>query len=218
MVDTEERLGEPVTLEEAAPAAFPWPPQDTGWLDAYVRTWTECLFHPVRFFQAFPRNLSFGDTLTYFLPLAIAAAGIHLFWTSIGVAVGGIDVAERIGYVDPLNAVVEFLLTPLTAVISLFICAFVVHAVLWFFRGTHHGPLTTLKLLAFAYSPVILAIVPGLGDVAGAIWIFVLAIVALREVHRARTWKAVGAVVFPLLIVSVLAGIVMAVGEIGKGL
>ena len=218
MADQEELLAETRDLpevQEPVAAAFPWPPRGTGWADAYARTWTECVFHPVRFFRNFPRDIPFGDTLTYFLPIAIAAAGIHLFWSSVGAAVGGIDVAERIGYDNPVTAVIEFLFSPLTALVGLFITAFVVHAVLWFFRGTHAGPMTTVRLLAFAYSPAVLAIVPGLGDVAGGIWMIVLVVIALREVHRARMWKAVGAVLVPLLILSILAAIAMAVGEFG---
>ena len=216
MADAEERLADSPEVIEPPPAAFPWPPRGSGWVDAYARTWIECVIHPVRFFRSFPREISFTDTLTYFLPIAIAAAGIHLFWSSAGAAIGGIEVANRIGYDSPLSAVVEFLFSPLTAIVGLFISAFVVHAVLWFFRGTHGGPMITARLLAFAYSPAVFAIVPGLGDVAGALWMIVLVVIALRVVHRARMWKALGAVLVPLLILSILAAIAMAIGEVGS--
>jgi hypothetical protein len=195
--------------EEHAPLPL-WPPRsDRDVVDAFARTWWESLTQPSRFFASLP---STRDALLYFLPIGVAGAAIHLFWRSLALTLGGFELGERFGIEAGWSPVVGFLFSPLTLLLGLVCTAFIVHAMLWFFRGTRGGPTTTLRVLAFAYGPVLLGIVPGLGDVVGGIWMHVLAIIGLRVAHRTRWWKAIAAVFVPLAVMVGAAVFMMAVG------
>jgi hypothetical protein len=209
-VATIEQPLEPDTPEPTETDAALWPPRDDrDVLDAFARTWWQSLTDPTRFFSALPGT---RDALLYFLPVGIIGAAIHLFWRSLALTIGGFELGERFGIESGWTPVVEFLFSPVLLLLALAFCAFVVHAMLWFFRGTRGGPITTLRVLAFAYGPVLLGIIPGLGDVVGFIWMHVLAIIGLRVAHNTRWWKAVAAVLVPIFVLGAIAIFVMAVG------
>lgn len=198
--------------------AFPWPPDERGLLDAFARTWTESVFHPTRFFQAMPRDGTIGSALLYFLPIGVAGAAIQLFWRSLLITFGGSEIARRFGLESGVSGLVEFLFSPLILLGVLFVTAAVVHVLLFLLQDGAGGMRTTVRVLAFAQGPTLFSIVPGLGDAVGAVWIIVLAIIGLREAHRAPTWKPLLAVLLPLLLLAGLLLVAVIFGGMLKGI
>jgi hypothetical protein len=189
---------------EAAPTdTFPWPPPEDGAvLAAFGQTWKSATFDPGTFFRLVPRDRGTGAAVLFYLALGILVAGATLFWNTMAWFTDGTDgtgLASQLG-MDALNPVVSFLLAPLILIFSLFLSAGVVHLLLKLFDGAQHGFGTTLRVLCYAYSPMIFGIIPVLGSIVGGVWMLVLLIIGLREAHEADGWKAVLAVLLPFVL------------------
>lgn len=182
---------------------FPWPPQpDESVLDAWARTWRGASLTPRTFFASMPRVRSPVAAVAYYLSVGIAVAGVQLFWTMVrGVGMWGTD-ADVLSAQAPWNPLVEFLVSPLILLLSLFITAGVTHLLLKLFGGVADdgGYGMTTRVFAYSYSPQILGIVPVAGTIAGFIWMVIIAITGIRETHRTTTASAAAAVLIPLAV------------------
>jgi len=206
-------------LEPAAPAApeagraFPWPPgEDESILTAFTDTWRGATLSPTQFFRSLPRDGRIGPALLYYLPLGIAVAGAGLFWGLVlpsaeeMAALGGFG---QLGGESGMDPVIEFLMSPLLLLFSLFVSAGVTHMMLALFGGAKHGLSTTVRVFAFAYSPNILGVVPYAGELVGWVWMIVIAIIGLREAHGTGTGRAAAAVLVPLTVALFLFAVAM---------
>ncbi|MBI4409551.1 MAG: YIP1 family protein [Gemmatimonadetes bacterium] len=207
----------------AAAEAFPWPPPpDRSILDALFETWRRSVFEPGRFFTTLPPRAGLGPPLLYYLLIGIASAGLDLFWrfTLLLPLGAGETMGLRALGIAPegLWPVVEFLLSPLFLLVVLAFVTLTGHALLALLGGAHHGLNATARVFAFAYGPQLFAIVPLLGNLVGAVWMVVIAIIGLARAHRTDGWRAalavllpIGIVFFFLLIAFVFLGLLMGV-------
>lgn len=185
----------------AAPEAqFPWPPAEGESIPgAFARTWRGAALEPRRFFAALPETGSLGAALLYYLPLGILVAAGNFMWAAVGGGMG----AERdavLGAETTFTPLVQFLLSPLILLLSLFLAAGVTHLLLRLLGGATRDFGFTSRLFAFAYSPQAVGVVPVVGTAIGFAWMVVVAIVGLREGHRTTTGRAAAAVLVPVMI------------------
>lgn len=211
---TPEHEPETGSSEPGTAADFPWPPRDgESAIAAFFRTWQRSTFDPTRFFRALPVPGRVPPDLIYFLIVSVVVAGINLFWQSLAntlLYVLGLDASGAEAAPEFMMPLIQFLLTPLFAVIGLVIGAGVHHLFLLIFGGARRGFQTTMRVVAFTASPAIFAIIPIFGGLIGAVWAIVLAIIGLREAHRTDGWRAALAVLVPIAILFVL-GLIAAV-------
>lgn len=180
---------------------FPWPPPDDGpILTALGATWKGATLDPGRFFADTPREGGTGAALVYYLAIGILVAGASLFWGSMTMAgaAGEGSLMAELG-MQPMQPLVQFLLSPAILLFALFLSAGVVHVLLLIFDGATHGFGTTVRVFCYAYSPSIFGIVPLIGPLVGGIWTVVLAIIGLREAHESPPWKPAVAVLVPFV-------------------
>jgi hypothetical protein len=186
---------------------FPWPPaEDDPVSTAFGATWKGATFDPSRFFALTPRDRGTGPALLYYLAIGILVAGATLFWDSMPFLAGGTAAetwASDLGY-GAVSPLVRFLLAPVFLLGGLFVSAGVIHVLLLVFGGATHGFGTTVRVFCYANSPTIFGVVPIVGTLVGGIWSLVIGIIGLREAHETETWKAVLAVLVPLLLSMIL--------------
>lgn len=196
----------------AARAPFPWPPPEGGGiLTALGETWRGATFEPGPFFARVPRTGGTGPAVLYYLVVGILVAGATLFWTvlaRLGTAPAEGTLAAELG-VRTMEPLTRFLLSPLALLGALALSAAVIHVLLVLMGGARHGPGTTVRVLCYAYSPMLAAVVPVLGALVGTVWMGVVAVVGLREAHEVPGWKAALAVLLPFLIILGLLGVVI---------
>jgi hypothetical protein len=188
---------------ESSPS-FPWPPAEGGSVPGgFGETWKSASLGPVAFFRQIPRDGGTGAAVLYYLVVGILVAGATLFWEALGTGArfGDEVVADGAG----VRPAVTFLLSPIILILALGLAAGVTHLVLLLLRGAGHGMDTTVRVFCYAYSPMILGIVPVVGTIAGTLWMIVIAIVGLREAHGTETWKPAVAILFPFLLLMGLA-------------
>lgn len=199
---------EETPAEATTPAgpAFPWPPRPgTSVFSAFAETWVESVFRPARFFAAMPHG-GFGSALSYYLPISIMGSALMMFWRGVLVALGFADVIETFEGqpYNPGGELVEFLLSPLTATVYLLIAAGLTHVGLKVVGAAHAKFMATLRVNAFAAGPQLFLAVPLLGIPASVVWVFVLIVVGLREVHHTTTGRAIAALLLPIAVLTIL--------------
>src|SRR5206468_5916329 len=127
--------------------------------------------------------------------------GLHLFWSSV---FGAFElqnyILRRMNAAQAHNGVVDFLVSPITLLIALYLVSGVTHLFLLMMRGAKHGFATTSRVFAFSYSPQLFTVVPVLGGLVAFFWMITLAIIGLREAHETDGAKAAVAVLVPLFL------------------
>lgn len=207
----------PSEPHDERPFDFPWPPREgESLIETWGRTWHGAALTPRRFFAAMPRDGSLGAAILYYLSIGVPVAGAELFWRMVGV--GGLpDEAVEAGVLAAWSPLVDFLVSPVVLLLSLFLSAGVVHAMLRLFGGASGGFTLTARVFAFAYSPQVLGVVPVIGSIAGFVWMVVVAIVGVREAHHTSTGKAAAAILIPLAIgiaFMMIAALIAATGSL----
>lgn len=147
-----------------------------------------------------PREGAYGSVLIYYMVLAVIVAGVNLFWGSL---FDFIDLRAILRPTAPQasgHELVEFLLTPIFAIIGLYLVSGVCHLLLMMMRGAQHSFETSSRVFAYSYSPSAFAIVPVVGAPVGFVWMIVLAIIGLREAHQTDGAKAAAAVLIPVFL------------------
>lgn len=212
--DSPAQIEEPADHPDTDATAFPWPPRPgAGVFNAFVDTWVESVFRPSRFFAAMPHR-GFRSALAYYLPIAVIASAIMLFWRGVAVALGYADLVETFDGqpFDPERALIDFLLSPLTSTLYLLVAAGTAHIGLKMVGGARAPYAATVRLSAFATGPQLFVAVPLFGIPLSLIWALVLTVVGIREVHETSTGRAIAALVLPILLLSVLAMFVFLAG------
>lgn len=185
------------------PYRFPWPPpEDQPIVASLVQTWRDILFHPTAFFRAMPQHATLGPALLYYLVIGIIAAALRLFWDTLLPSPEGNLLNDMIGTM-PVSPIVDFMVSPLLLLASLLVAAGITHLMVLTLVPGNAGVGATFRIFAFAYSPAILEAVPYLGAIAAFLWMTVLSVIGVREVHRTSTARAVTAVLVPILIAAV---------------
>jgi hypothetical protein len=102
-------------------------------------------------------------------------------------------------YVESLPAltVAQMLLTPVLAVIGIYVVAALLHVALLVLRGAGRGFDATLTAVAYAAGLAVLNAVPGCGFLLFVIWGIVVLIIGLGQIQRCGPGKAFAAVLAP---------------------
>jgi hypothetical protein len=191
-------------------SSFPWPPaENDSVIEAFAATWKGASLQPRTFFARMPEQGGLGAAIIYYLIIGILAAGAMLFFR---LTVGPLEIDERglleqLGFMGNDEPLVDFLLSPITLLVSLFLSAGVTHLMLLLFAGISRPFTTTARVFAYAYSPQILGVVPYLGSIVGFIWMVVVAVAGLSAAHRISTGRAAVAVLIPLVLAFVFMAI-----------
>jgi hypothetical protein len=118
--------------------------------------------------------------------------------------------AEQLAQLDQLEAQLwaSLLLAPVVAYFSIHLLAGLVHFSAQPWRHPEAEPVgyeVTYRFVVYAQAPMALALLPSIGSIA-SVYSFVLLCIAISKLHRVRTFGLLGAVVFPVLLLSWLWG------------
>jgi hypothetical protein len=95
--------------------------------------------------------------------------------------------------------------TPLVALIVLFIWSAIVHLMLTLLGGANRGFGATLRVMCYSQTTQLATVLPGIGGLIGIVWRLILEGVGLAEAHKTEGWKAALAIVLPLVLCCVCA-------------
>ncbi|MBU8871549.1 MAG: YIP1 family protein [Gemmatimonadales bacterium] len=191
----------------------PWERRDRfGFLNGLYLTIKDVLLSPGPFFQRMPSQMGLAQPLFFAITLGVAATFFGWMWSLAGSSLQ-LLVADNLGDVlrGPWWAFVLFLFSPIIISVGIFIKAAMIHIVLILLGGNKLGFEATFRVSAYSEAAGILALLPVCGSVIGVIWGLVIVIIGLFSIHETDPWKAVVAVILPMIIaLSAISGSVVA--------
>ncbi|WP_456324168.1 zinc-ribbon domain-containing protein [Desulfonauticus submarinus] len=187
------------------PDSIPWENLDKyGFFPGFFLTLKKVMFSPVDFFS----NMEFkgyGKPLVFYLLLAeIQAVFVFLWQMMLGSAI--IQQQEEalvgmLGY-STFGSLFILIFYPIMLSIFLFVGASINHFLLLIFRAGNSGFEGTYRAIAYASAPMILSIIPVIGQFIGGIWTFVVTFMAYKHVHKTTYGRVFMAlVVTPIVLV-----------------
>ena len=190
----------------------PWERRDRfGFLNGLYLTIKDVLLAPGQFFQRMPSQVGLTQPLLFAVTLGVAATFFGWMWSLAGSSLQ-LLVSEDLGQAirGPWLSFVLFLFSPLLVSFGVFVKAGLIHFVLLLLGGNKLGFEATFRVSAYSEAASILALVPFCGSVLGMIWGLVVVIIGLYSIHETEPWKAVAAVLLPMvLLLSAISGSVV---------
>ena len=190
-------------ITTTARTGLPWEHREQlGWFNALLETIQMVLLRPMEAFSIMRREGGFLDPLLYTLILGMVGAVISFFF-SFGLRSFGLGRGHGLGAMFGMGATSFFMLImmPFIIVIFTFIGAGIVHLVLMLVSGANQPFETTVRVLCYGSgSANILQVIPLCGGLFATIYSIVLNCIGLARAHETDTWRAVVAVVAPVVL------------------
>jgi hypothetical protein len=203
----------PPPREPAGPEELPAPFAERkalGFLRAFFSTWKLVALEPQRFFGM----VRVDQTVTALLFGVVAStfgnlvAGVYALLSGAATSEAFQPMIEQLPeeqaeflrfYAEslPTLTVAQVLLTPVLAVIGIYVTAALLHLALLVLRGARRGFDATLTAVAYAAGLNVLNAVPGCGALLAVVWGVVVLVVGLGAIQRCGSGKAFAAVLAP---------------------
>ena len=205
----------------AAVAPLPWEDRERrGFFPALIETVKLLITSPT---AAFARARESGDYLSPILFAVLVGWVMGVIGQLWGLLFQGAWLsmfpAEMRDQMGPMAAssAVTFIITlvilPVLIVIGLFIWSGIVHLCLMMLGGhkqSTSGFEGTFRSISYSYVASIAQVIPVFGGFIAVVWQIVLEVIGLVRMHRTSQGKAVGAVLIPIVLCCVCAGVVVA--------
>ena len=203
-LEREPEVVEAVVVEqepEAAPNSVPFEDTSRPFLERYVATVTLSFSDPKKLFSGMNDGDLIGPVI-YGLITGSIAGIVGLIWQTLFGSMFtlfegyGVEEFAMSGF---MHVAMVFVM-PFAVVLGLFIWAGVYHLCLLLLGTQTRGFGITLRAVAYAYGPQLLAIVPVAGGIVGGLWAMVLTIMGGFYGHRTDAWRAVAAYFIPVVV------------------
>lgn len=175
-----------------------------GFFPALLQTWVGACFRPKEFFDSVGNSQDLSPALLFGVLVGWVGIFVSSLWSLVFQAPflpmmrQEEMAAQLLGTVGSLLCVGLF--GWLFVLLGIFINGLIIHLFLLIFGGANQGLTTTLRVISYAYAPQIFAAVPFVGSCIAGIWMLVLEIIGLAAAHRTDTWRAVLAVIVPIVL------------------
>ena len=176
-------------------------------VESFVDTVRRVVLQPVGFFAGLPRSGSLLNPLVFALictEISVILGGIlGLVGVREGFVAGyGFQVPENQDFGEFIGSVI---FAPIGSAISVFVIAGIAHLLVMLIVGaTNSGFGATFRVASYASVTSLVSWIPIIGGLLGLYGIY-LAVVGIREMHQTTTGKAVIVVLFPVILILVLA-------------
>jgi hypothetical protein len=180
----------------------PWEERERyGILNALVQTIRLVLVAPRQLFSRMPVGMGVRDPLLFAVVLAVLGAMLDWMWARAGSNLPILLPPHWQQVVrGPYASALDFLLSPLYAVILVYARAGICHGVLIVLGGNRLGFEATLRVVAYTRATRLLSMVPFCGYLVGTIWELAVTIIGLARIHGGAPWKSVLAVLAVLAV------------------
>jgi len=209
--DISSPLGAGINASEEpalTPSPVPWEHLDRfGFFPGFMETIKQVMLHPIRFFGTSTFTPGIGKALVFYLLIAEIQALAQFFWQMTGVvpmmgeSTGG--AALGLGMMGMGSAFI-LLMYPLLLTVMLFAMVGINHLCLLIFKAADQGFAGTFKAVTYGSAPMVLALFPLMGPLAGALWTMVTTFFGYKYIHQTTTTKVVLAMLLPVLLTGFL--------------
>ena len=192
--------------------------RELGLFKALTQTWKEILFNPSVSFARMKSSGGFTAPFLFNLTMVLIWAFFTLIYrlllTGVFAAAAG-SMRNESNYMTGLSAGTSVLAIIVIFVVAIplivafnFVSAGITHLCLALFKGTSKNYEATYRVMCYAYSAWVFALVPCAGGIVAGLWALVSSIIGLSKVHKTEGWRAAVGVLLPVF---VCIGLVVAV-------
>lgn len=184
---------------------LPWEHRDQhGLVNALLKTIAMVLTRPNDAFGVMKRDAGLLDPLLYAVIIGTIAAVISFIYSmllqSVGVFSSGDGGVGRLMGAGALSGL-SVVFAPVWIAIFIFIAAGLVHLGLMLVGGANRSFETTVRVFCYSSgSANVLQLVPGCGGLLAGLTSIVLNCIGLARAHQTDTWRAVVAVLLPIVL------------------
>ncbi len=180
----------------------PWERRDRfGFLNGLYLTIKDVLLSPQSFFQRMPSHLGLTQPLMFAIVVGVVTTFFSWMYSITG---NSLKMLVSDNYSEmlrgPLYSFGVFVLSPMIVAVFLFLNTAITHGMLMLFGGNKLGFEATFRVIAYSEATSIITLIPFCGSGIGLIWGVVVTIIGLYSVHEVEPWKAVAAVLVPMVL------------------
>lgn len=174
----------------------PWEHLDKyGFFSGIWETIKRAMLQPTAFFQSMPVGKGQIKPLIFYLLIAQFQIVMQMLWGMTGMGAGVTGEAETAG----ASAAMLLFGYPLLFTILLYAMALLVHVCLTLVKGAGRGFEGTFRALTYGSAPMIMALIPMIGPLVGAVWSLVVTFLGYKNIHRTTSGKVLLAMLLPLI-------------------
>ncbi len=207
----------PLSVPEPSPEADPAPAgripcpwerrAELGLWQGIHRTFREVLFSPVSFFRTLRFGHGYRDPIAFGLLFGSLGMMLSLFWdfffamAGFGGGLSAIPFPVDTAFIFPALLISS----PVIVFILLFVVTGITHLFLRIVRGGGHGFEATFRVVAYGQATQIFGAIPFLGGVLASLWLMVVEVIGLKEMHETSYLRVILAFALPLILIVILA-------------
>jgi len=203
---------------EVARILSPWERRaDHGIWAGISRTSMAVLFSPKSFFARTRVGGGIREPLAFGLLTGSAGMMFEIFWQFLLFGAMGDTLSPLLEtFLGPNATTLLFLgimaLSPLLVLIMILITSAILHLLLSIVGGGKSGFEGTFRVVSFSQAAQLFGLLPVLGSLFGALWLVVVQIIGLREIHETSYLRVGVALAIPLALLLVLL-VMMVMGD-----
>ena len=186
----------------------PWERKERyGFLNALYLTIKDVLLAPGRFFHRMPTAVGMTQPLQFAIVVGVIATFVAWMWSLASSSVRVLfaeNISDVIG--DPVLSFFIFLFSPILVGLGVFLQAGLTHLMLMLLGGDKMGFEATFRVSAYGEAASVLLLVPVCGSFLAVIWSLVITIIGLYSIHEIEPWKAVVAILLPMVFCFTIIG------------
>jgi len=175
------------------------------------QTFRGVLFTPRPFFRSTAFDGGLGEPLAFGLLFGSLGTMFGFFWQFLMGGVGFLDAGSGLLSRPSRYALfwAAMILAPILVTIGLFIMSGITHLLLMMVKGGRHGFRATFRVTAYGQATQVLSLIPFVGGLMGGVWLLIIEIIGLKEIHETSYARVIMAFLIPLALVFLLIFIVV---------
>ena len=197
----------------------PWEDLQTyGLVHGFWQTLKLVMMAPMGFFRSMPLEAAFTQPLVFYLIVAEIQVLARFFWGMAGVIPQADTGGGMLGMgLFGAGSVLILFLYPVLMTLMLFFAAGLNHVCLQAVKSGEGGFVGTFKVVAYANAPMVLAVLPVIGPLAGMIWAVICTFLGFKIVHKTTGLRVLAAMLLPVLLLLVISSLVFVFNGVSGG-
>jgi hypothetical protein len=200
------------TPQNSTISGCPWENMSKiGFVAAFAETLVKALLHPVLFFKSLSPKGKGKSVILYAMIVRSFGYVANTLWGIATDSFTGFNGVQSqwvvmMNHVAPLSV----FFSPLIVFVLLILGTSCTHFFLMMTGCKKAGSAATLNASSYAMTAEILLVIPFAGGVISGIWMLVMEIIGIRELHRISTFRAVLALFLPFIILIIFVLLIVA--------
>ena len=175
------------------------------------QTFKGTLFTPGPFFRSTAFDSGLAEPFAFGLLFGSLGTMFGFFWQFLIVGFGFLPASSDLVTWPGRYALFwgAMILSPVLVTMGLFITSGITHVLLMVVKGGRHGFRATFRVTAYGQATQVFSLIPFVGGLIGGVWLLIIAIIGLKEIHEISYARVIMAFLIPFALVFLLILVVV---------